>query len=139
MEKNSTSTDEPRRQRKSDCAFCSLPTSSVLDENASAFSFLDSFPISPGHTLVVPKRHVGSLFDLSVEEIADVWQLVRVVRDRLRLQQSPDGFNIGLNDGVAAGQTILHAHVHVVPRYSGDITDPRGGIRWLMPDKAKYW
>jgi diadenosine tetraphosphate (Ap4A) HIT family hydrolase len=110
-----------------------------LAENSSAIALLDSFPISPGHTLIVPKRHLSCFFDLSEKEQSDLWSLVAGVRSHLQKQHQPDGFNIGLNDGTAAGQTVMHAHIHIVPRYAGDVEDPRGGVRWLIPDKADYW
>ena len=107
--------------------------------HGTAVALLDGFPVSPGHTLVVPRRHEGSLFDLPAAEQEDIWALVGIVRDRLRSEHEVDGFNVGLNDGQAAGQTVLHAHVHVIPRFEGDLPDPRGGVRWVIPDKADYW
>ncbi len=95
--------------------------------------------MSEGHTLVVPLRVVRSLYDLPEAEQADAWALVRQVRAILAERHRPAGFNIGLNDGEAAGQTIAHAHIHVIPRYLGDVPDPRGGIRWVLPRKAGYW
>jgi diadenosine tetraphosphate (Ap4A) HIT family hydrolase len=89
--------------------------------------------------LIVPKRHVASLFDLAEEEQDAIWRLVALVRAELMAQLKPDGFNIGVNDGPAAGQTILHAHVHIIPRRKGDVADPRGGVRWIIPSKARYW
>lgn len=108
-------------------------------ENDFAAAFPDGFPIAEGHTLVVPKRHVASLFDLSDEEQEAVWMLVAQVRGGLISELKPDGFNVGLNDGPAAGQTVMHAHVHVIPRRRGDVADPRGGVRWILPTKAQYW
>ncbi len=102
-------------------------------------AFLDGFPITPGHTLVIPKRHVASLFELSEDEQAAVWRLVVQMRANLDSEIQPDGFNLGLNDGTAAGQTVMHAHVHIIPRRKGDTADPRGGVRWIFPDKARYW
>ena len=106
-----------------------------------AAALRDGFPVSDGHTLVLPRRHVQSVFELAGEEQQEVWSLVAEVRDRLRstLGSVPDGFNVGPNDGVQAGQTVMHAHVHVIPRYKGDMPDPRGGIRWVLPRKANYW
>ena len=89
--------------------------------------------------MIVPIRHVASVFELSAEEQSDIWHLVDQVRTQRANTLHPDGFNIGLNDGPAAGQTISHAHVHVIPRFKGDVGDPRGGIRWVLPEKAKYW
>jgi diadenosine tetraphosphate (Ap4A) HIT family hydrolase len=84
-------------------------------------------------------QHVASLFDRPAEEQAALWWLVAEVRSRLQAQLKPAGFNIGVNDGQAAGQTVDHAHIHVIPRYNGDVADPRGGVRWIIPDKARYW
>ncbi len=120
------------------CPFCPPPSACFL-ENAHAVAFFDGYPVSPGHALVIPRRHAASLFELDPEERAAVWELVSEVRERLSLERSPDAFNIGLNDGEAAGQTVGHAHVHVIPRYAGDTTDPRGGVRWIVPGKADYW
>ena len=95
--------------------------------------------MSVGHTLVLPVRHVPDFFALSAEEQADVWRLVAEVRLDLERRLSPDGFNVGLNAGRAAGQTVEHAHVHVIPRFVGDVPDPRGGVRWVLPESAVYW
>lgn len=109
--------------------------------NRNATALFDGYPVSEGHTLIVPNRHVQSVFELRGEEQADIWALVAEARDRLKssLGVRPDGFNVGPNDGDAAGQTISHAHVHLIPRYAGDASDPRGGIRWVLPRKANYW
>ena len=122
-----------------DCPFCCLEKSRIRLESEYAVAFLDGFPVTTGHTLVIPKRHVASLFDLSEEELAAVWRLVAQVRVTLLAELKPDGFNVGLNDGPAAGQTVLHAHVHVIPRRRGDVADPRGGFQWVLPAKAAYW
>ena len=97
------------------------------------------YPISEGHTLVVPRLHVASLFDLPPAEIAAVWEFVSRVRGELAKRFRVESFTIGLNDGRSAGQTVMHAHVHVVPRREGDVPDPRGGIRWVIQGKADYW
>ena len=122
-----------------DCPFCRLEKNRILLESEFALAFLDGFPVSQGHTLVVPRRHVASLFDLTPEEQAALWRMVAEVRAGLLDGLKPDGFNVGVNDGMAAGQTVMHAHVHVIPRRSGDVPDPRGGVRWVVPDKAAYW
>ena len=88
---------------------------------------------------VIPRIHRNRLSDLSAQVMEAVWRLVSHVREELEAELHPDGFNIGVNDGVAAGQTVPHVHVHVIPRFSGDVPDPRGGIRWVVPDKAPYW
>jgi diadenosine tetraphosphate (Ap4A) HIT family hydrolase len=99
----------------------------------------DAFPISPGHTLIIPKRHIGSFFDLSPDEREDLMSLVSNAKAELATEFKPDGFNIGINDGPVAGQTVPHLHIHLIPRYKGDMADPRGGVRWIIPDKADYW
>jgi diadenosine tetraphosphate (Ap4A) HIT family hydrolase len=122
---------------RSRCPFCGLERSRILLENEAATAFPDGFPVAEGHTLVVPRRHVSSLFDLPEEELAALWKLVALVRGKLMEGLRPDGFNVGLNDGPAAGQTVTHAHV--IPRRAGDVADPRGGVRWVVPSKAAYW
>jgi diadenosine tetraphosphate (Ap4A) HIT family hydrolase len=121
------------------CPFCRMAGDRVPEDSPSAMAFPDAFPIAAGHTLVVPRRHVASIFDLAPAEQAELWRLVAQVRRELGDRFHPDGFNIGVNDGPAAGQTIFHAHIQVIPRYHGDVADPRGGIRWVIPDKAAYW
>ena len=121
------------------CPFCHLERSRIALENEAARAFPDAFPVADGHTLVVPKRHVVSLFDLPEEEQAALWRLVALARGKLMDELRPDGFNVGVNDGPAAGQTVMHAHVHVIPRRTGDVADPRGGVRWVVPAKAQYW
>lgn len=122
-----------------DCPFCRLEKSRTRLESEFAVAFLDGFPVTQGHTLVIPKRHVASLFELTEKEQSEVWKLVADVRPMLVTEFQPNGFNIGLNDGTAAGQTVMHAHVHVIPRRHGDVADPRGGVRWIIPDRAAYW
>ena len=121
------------------CPFCHLPESRVWLTSATCLAFLDGYPVAEGHALVIPRRHVASLFDLPPEEFADAWALVTRVRNELIERHHPDSFNVGINDGPAAGQTVPHAHIHVIPRKNGDVTDPRGGIRWVIPGKANYW
>ncbi len=122
-----------------DCQFCQLDQAKQLFSNDLAIVIADGFPISRGHSLIIPKRHFPSLFEATKEERVALWELLDQTRDYLLKQYRPDGFNIGINDGIAAGQTLMHLHIHLIPRYSGDTEDPRGGIRWVMPDKAPYW
>ncbi|MCK7497189.1 MAG: HIT family protein [Comamonadaceae bacterium] len=110
-----------------------------MHENALALVIRDGFPISKGHTLVLPRRHVASFFDLEPAERDAVFDLLQVARERLERELEPAGYNIGINDGAAAGQTVLHLHVHLIPRYTGDRADPRGGVRWIFPERADYW
>lgn len=121
------------------CPFCALPKDQIVIANASALAIEDAFPVSPGHTLVISKRHVASFFEITARERYDLLQLVDAIHDRLKSAMLIDGFNIGINDGHAAGQTIPHFHIHLIPRYQGDTEDPRGGVRWIFPNKAKYW
>ena len=121
------------------CPFCMLPAERILILADEALVIRDAFPVSPGHTLVVPRRHIGSFFDLSDAERTCMVELLAQAKAQLDLSFQPDGFNIGINDGAAAGQTVQHLHLHLIPRYRGDVPDPRGGVRWVMPGKAKYW
>jgi diadenosine tetraphosphate (Ap4A) HIT family hydrolase len=121
------------------CPFCTLPQDRIVDQNDLALVIRDGFPVSPGHTLVIPKRHVGSFFDLSGEEADSMLVLLKAAKITLDEECSPDSYNIGINDGPQAGQTVPHVHMHLIPRYQGDIEDPRGGVRWLIPEKADYW
>ena len=121
------------------CAFCTLPSARVIDENATSIVIRDGYPVSPGHTLLIPKRHTGSFFDLSEQERNDLLTLLDRAKLALDEELHPQGYNIGINDGAAAGQTVPHLHVHLIPRFDGDLPDPRGGVRWVIADKAKYW
>ena len=121
------------------CPFCEVPKNDVVAETRHAVAVRDRYPVIDGHTLVIPKAHAKTLFAHSAAIQADVWCLVARVRDGLQSELKPDGFNIGLNDGRAAGQTVEHTHVHVIPRFDGDVGDPRGGIRWILPEHAAYW
>lgn len=122
------------------CPFCQrIDAGQAVLSNTLAAAFPDGFPLSAGHTLVVPRRHVASYFDLSPAEQQAMWQLVAHMQERIGRDHQPAGFNVGINVGEAAGQTVGHAHIHVIPRYRGDVEDPRGGVRWVLPDKAAYW
>lgn len=120
------------------CVFCTLAKERILMERSTAYLISDAFPVSKGHSLAIPKRHIASWFDATAEERDDLIALLDFRRTELLLFE-PDGFNIGINDGVAAGQTVAHLHIHLIPRYRGDSSDPRGGVRWVLPDRARYW
>lgn len=122
------------------CPFCSLPPERIELERELAFTIRDGYPVSPGHTLVIPRRHCATYFDATPEEQAALWALVDETRRELdaHLDPRPDGYNVGFNAGEAAGQTVMHLHIHVIPRYTGDVENPRGGVRWVVPDKADY-
>jgi len=121
------------------CHFCQLAKERIWIETQTSIGFLDAYPVSEGHALVIPKRHVMILHDLTPTELNDIWALVGQIRKELLQKFKPTGFNIGVNEGLSSGQTIAHAHVHIIPRRDGDVVDPRGGIRWVIPEKAKYW
>lgn len=122
------------------CIFCERVRSDpVLVRNELAVAFGDAYPVNPGHILVVPRRHVLDYFALTETEQAAVWQLVNQVRHVIDVEFRPDGYNIGVNVGAAAGQTVGHVHVHVIPRFKDDVVDPRGGVRWVVPSRACYW
>ncbi len=110
----------------------------IIVQNEHAFAIYDGFPVSKGHTLVVPKRIVPDIFDLDNEEYRACFDLVREAKDHLKEKYNPDAFNIGVNSGEDAGQTVFHAHIHIFPRYKGDVTNPRGGVRHIIPGKGDY-
>ncbi|WP_416150241.1 HIT family protein [Salipaludibacillus sp. HK11] len=118
------------------CEFCELNT--YILENDLAFVIYDKYPVTKGHALVIPKRHVADYFETSEEEKRAMQDLAEEIRGVQKQELSPDGFNIGINCGEAAGQTIFHVHMHVIPRYTGDMYDPAGGVRGVIPEKQKY-
>ncbi len=121
------------------CPFCLVPEDRITQDVEHAFVIRDGFPVSPGHTLIIPRRHVASFFQITDAECADLMSLLAAARTDLDREFRPAGYNIGINDGTAAGQTVPHLHIHLIPRYTGDADDPRGGVRWVLPDKAAYW
>jgi len=120
------------------CIFCSLPHSSVVEQNELAMAVRDIAPVNPGHTLIMPKRHVASYFDLTDEESLAMMALLRRTKQTLDTEFGPDDYNIGVNNGPLAGQTVPHVHIHVMPRYRGDVDDVRGGVRNIIPERAVY-
>ena len=121
------------------CPFCTLPPERIIDENEHAVWIYDGFPISPGHSLIIPNRHVGSFFEITTPEKIAIFSLLDQAKNVVSTEHLPNAYNIGINDGPAAGQTVPHLHVHLIPRYINDVKDPRGGVRWLIPEKAVYW
>lgn len=124
------------------CPFCEADKTTEpvpLPWNDSAHIRLDGFPVSEGHLLIVPNRHAADWFDLSPEEQRAIMDLIEQGKQWLEERYQPDGYNIGMNCGNAAGQTVMHMHCHLIPRYIGDQQDPRGGVRWVIPEKADYW
>ncbi len=125
------------------CPFCQFATGTtntqILFENETGFVIRDGYPITQGHTLIIPKHHVGSFFEITQTQRQDLFTLVDLAKAELQTQYQPQGYNIGINDGDAAGQTIPHLHIHLIPRYTVQGKDPRGGVRWVIPEKADYW
>lgn len=120
-----------------DCLFC-RPQREIIARNAAAIAVFDTYPVSPGHALVLPLRHAVTIWDLEADEYDACFRLVREIQPILAARFSPDGFNVGANCGDAAGQSVWHAHIHVIPRYKGDNPNPRGGVRNVIPLKAHY-
>lgn len=120
------------------CLFCSVPPDELLIDGPIAMARRDTYPVSPGHTLIIPKRHVVSFFDTTEEERIAMLRLLDETKAVLDQKHKPDGYNIGINNGEAAGQSVMHLHIHLIPRYKGDREDARGGVRWVLPEKATY-
>jgi len=123
------------------CLFCDRhnpENHQVIGENDVAYARWDNFPVSPGHLEVIPKRHVVSFFELSPEEVLGIHILLKEVQTLVAEKYEPDGYTIGVNEGESAGRTIHHVHIHLIPRHIGDVPDPRGGIRHVIPGKGHY-
>jgi len=122
------------------CPFCAPSPEHVASDGPLVRVLWDLYPVSPGHQLVVPRRHVARWSEATPAEQAALFAHIQVARE-LASSRDPaiDGFNVGWNDGPSAGQTVMHLHVHVIPRRTGDVADPRGGIRWVIPARARYW
>lgn len=120
------------------CPFCVLEPGLIIAENTLAVAIRDAYPVSPGHTLVIPRRHFASWFDASDDERLGLMNMVAEVRRLQCVVSPPAGYNIGINVGEAAGQTVYHVHIHVIPRYAGDVDDPRGGVRFVIPARGNY-
>jgi diadenosine tetraphosphate (Ap4A) HIT family hydrolase len=120
------------------CPFCNPPPEDALIRNDLCYARSDRYPVSPGHLLIVPFRHVADFFDMTREEQIAALDLVNSAK-ALLASRKPEGYNVGVNVGVAGGQTVMHVHIHLIPRYRGDVDDPRGGVRFVVPEKARYW
>ncbi len=121
------------------CPFCKVELKrEIIASSPLSVAFFDGFPVSPGHALIIPRRHVSSFFDLSQEERQDLLNLADSVKRIVEERYHPDGYNIGINVGEAAGQSIFHVHMHLIPRYNGDVPNPRGGVRGVIPPKQNY-
>lgn len=124
--------------KDTECIFCKEPETKLLCENDLARAFFDKFPVNEGHVLITPKRHAVTYFDATKGELAAINELIFKVKEVLDERYCPDGYNIGVNVNYAGGQTIFHLHVHVIPRYDGDVEDPRGGVRNIKPNLVPY-
>ena len=122
------------------CIFCEIATTDrVIDQTDHTFVIRDAFPVTEGHTLIIPKRHVADYFDLTPNETSDIQELLQKHKAMIEVNdESVDGFNIGINVGETAGQTVFHVHVHLIPRRIGDVENPKGGVRGVIPAKQKY-
>lgn len=133
----SEATQVKKRDPNNPCLFCK-DARGVSLQHELAYSARDSYPTSPGHTLVIPRRHVASFFELTPEEVAACMHLIKEEKRLIDEAFNPDGYNIGVNIGPAAGQSIFHVHIHLIPRYQGDVENPQGGVRHVIPKKAHY-
>ena len=126
-------------QEKNNCLFCNISKGKIVTENEFAYAIRDKFPVSEQHSLIIPKRHVDEYFNLTHDELIGCNLLLRSVREEiLTIDDSVKGFNIGMNCGAVAGQTIFHCHIHLIPRRQGDVENPRGGVRHIIQGKGNY-
>ncbi|MCF8305466.1 MAG: HIT family protein [Ignavibacteriales bacterium] len=128
-----------KRKESPYCPFCNPDSDrDLIVESATAYAIYDKFPVNDGHTLIIPKKHCSDYFDLTFKEQAACIFMLNKVKEIVSKKFNPDGFNIGINIGEKAGQTVKHVHIHLIPRYDGDIEEPRGGVRGVIPNKQKY-
>jgi diadenosine tetraphosphate (Ap4A) HIT family hydrolase len=120
------------------CIFCTMQKDRIVLETDLAYAIFDAYPVNPGHMLVIPKRHVPSYFEATIQEKMEIIILIDEAKRIIDERFHPDGYNIGINIGRVAGQTVMHLHVHVIPRYTGDVPDPRGGVRGVIPKNREY-
>ena len=127
------------RNPNNPCLFCNIKESGLVKENELAYASYDTYPVSEMHCLIIPKRHVKDYFDLSDEEVVACNKLIKDIKKEVEINDpTVKGFNIGANSGKIAGQSIMHCHIHLIPRRKGDIENPRGGVRGVIPSKQKY-
>jgi len=133
--------DGLRKKDAQSCPFCDAiqrRRDRIMEENSLAAAFLDRYPVNPGHTLIIPKRHYASFFEATEKEILAVYDLLRICRDRLTKTHAPDGYNIGVNVNRPAGQSVFHMHIHLIPRFDDDSPNPLGGVRHVIPERGYY-
>lgn len=121
-----------------DCIFCSIENGRVLFSNDKFYIIKDNFPVSPGHVLIITKNHKENYFDLSNEEVIELNNMIIKAKTIIEKEFKPNGYNIGMNCGLRAGQSVMHFHCHLIPRYKGDVENPRGGVRHVIPGKGNY-
>ena len=127
------------RDPNNPCLFCNVPSSEYIFKNNLAFSTFDSYPVSKYHALIIPKRHVENYFDMSEEEVVSCDKLIKKMKNKIqKLDPTVEGFNIGTNSGKIAGQSIMHCHIHLIPRRKNDVDNPQGGVRGVIPSKQHY-
>lgn len=124
------------------CPFCDIEKlideDRIIYQDSTWIAILDNYPVSKGHTLLIPKRHCETYFDLNFIELESVGVTIGIIKRLLDTKYKPDGYNIGINCGETAGQTVMHCHIHIIPRYNGDCENPRGGVRGVIPEKQHY-
>lgn len=125
-----------------ECSFCNIEklinSDRIVYQDSTWIAIYDNYPVSKGHVLLIPKRHCASYFDLNFIELESVSVTIGIIKKLLDKKFNPDGYNIGMNCGEAAGQTVMHCHIHIIPRYNGDCENPRGGVRGVIPSKQNY-
>jgi len=122
------------------CLFCDKDNKKheIIIENDFCYARWDNFPVSKGHLEIVPKEHINSFFDISSDQLNQIYSLLKEAKEIVQNKYNPDGYNIGINENESAGRTIPHLHIHLIPRYKGDVENPRGGVRNVIPDKGNY-
>ncbi len=126
-------------QAEGNCPFCApLADRELMTESATVYAMFDKYPVSNGHTLVIPKQHIADYFELPTRTKTALWLVVDRVKMLLTQRFHPDGFNVGVNVGITAGQTVPHVHIHIIPRYAGDVNNPTGGVRNVIPGQGDY-
>jgi len=124
--------------RAMECPFCNPSVARIFLSGDQVFGLWDAYPVSPGHALLIPRRHIPTWFEATSQEHVALISAIDQAKAAIEKDHQPDGYNIGINCGAAAGQTVFHLHIHLIPRYQGDIGDPRGGVRHIIPHKANY-
>lgn len=120
------------------CLFCHPKPEEIIAETEHAVLITDSYPVSKGHCLIIPRRHIKTFFECSEAENREFRELTLIAKKHIDEKYSPDGYNIGCNNGLSAGQSVFHLHIHIIPRYEGDVENPKGGVRWVVPENSQY-